>query len=63
MTKVKVEDYGWIYVVIVLDWYTKKLSRLLHRSCSVKAMNIIANNVKTLALTFKGRFQRPACTL
>jgi len=25
MTKVKVEDYGWIYIVIVLDWYTKKL--------------------------------------
>jgi putative transposase len=25
MTKVMVEDYGWVYVVIVLDWYTKKL--------------------------------------
>ena len=25
MTKVKVADYGWVYVVIVLDWYTKKL--------------------------------------
>lgn len=25
MTKVKIEDYGWVYVVIILDWYTKKL--------------------------------------
>jgi putative transposase len=25
MTKVKVENYGWVYVVIVLDWYTKKI--------------------------------------
>jgi transposase InsO family protein len=25
MTKVLVESFGWIYVVIVLDWYTKKI--------------------------------------
>jgi hypothetical protein len=26
MTKVMVEPIGWVYVVIVLDWYTKKMS-------------------------------------
>ena len=25
MTKIMVENYGWVYVVIVLNWYTKKL--------------------------------------
>jgi transposase InsO family protein len=25
MTKVMIENYGWVYVVIVLDWYTKKV--------------------------------------
>ena len=25
MTKVIVESFGWIYIVIVLDWYTKKI--------------------------------------
>ncbi|MGQ0657568.1 MAG: hypothetical protein ACT4NU_05640 [Chromatiales bacterium] len=25
MTKVMVEGFGWVYVVIVLDWYTKKV--------------------------------------
>ena len=25
MTKVMVEGYGWVYVVVVLDWYTKKM--------------------------------------
>ena len=25
MTKVLVEPMGWVYVVIVLDWYTKKI--------------------------------------
>jgi putative transposase len=25
MTKVLVEGFGWVYVVIVLDWYTKKI--------------------------------------
>jgi putative transposase len=25
MTKVLVESFGWLYVVIILDWYTKKL--------------------------------------
>jgi putative transposase len=25
MTKVLVEGFGWIYIVIILDWYTKKL--------------------------------------
>lgn len=25
MTKVLVESFGWVYVVIVLDWYTKKI--------------------------------------
>jgi transposase InsO family protein len=24
MTKVVVESFGWVYVVVVLDWYTKK---------------------------------------
>jgi len=26
MTKVMVNGYGWIYVVIVLDWFTKKIA-------------------------------------
>jgi putative transposase len=25
MTKVLVDSFGWVYVVLVLDWYTKKL--------------------------------------
>jgi putative transposase len=25
MTKIMVEDFGWVYVVVVLDWYTKKI--------------------------------------
>lgn len=25
MTKVLVESFGWVYLVVVLDWYTKKL--------------------------------------
>jgi transposase InsO family protein len=25
MTKVMVKDFGWIYIVSVLDWYTKKI--------------------------------------
>lgn len=25
MTKVMIETFGWLYVVIVLDWYTKKI--------------------------------------
>ena len=25
MTKIAVESFGWIYVVVVLDWYTKKV--------------------------------------
>ncbi len=25
MTKVMIEGFGWVYVVIVIDWYTKKI--------------------------------------
>jgi putative transposase len=25
MTKVLVAGFGWIYIVVVLDWYTKKI--------------------------------------
>jgi putative transposase len=25
MTKVMVESFGWMYIVVVLDWYTKKI--------------------------------------
>jgi putative transposase len=25
MTKVVVEGFGWVYIVVVLDWYTKKI--------------------------------------
>jgi putative transposase len=25
MTKVPVEGFGWVYIVVVLDWYTKKI--------------------------------------
>jgi len=25
MTKVMIENFGWIYIVIVIDWYTKKI--------------------------------------
>ncbi len=25
MTKVMVEGFGWMYIVVVLDWYTKKI--------------------------------------
>ena len=25
MTKVMVEGFGWLYIVLVLDWYTKKI--------------------------------------
>ena len=26
MTKVMVEDFGWMYIVVVLDWYTKQIT-------------------------------------
>jgi len=26
MTKVMVEGFGWMYIVVVLDWYTKKIT-------------------------------------
>lgn len=25
MTKVMIETFGWVYIVVVLDWYTKKI--------------------------------------
>lgn len=25
MTKVMVEDFGWVYIVVVLAWYTKNI--------------------------------------
>lgn len=25
MTKLLVEGFGWVYIVVVLDWYTKKI--------------------------------------
>lgn len=25
MTKVMVQGFGWVYIVVVLDWYTKKV--------------------------------------
>lgn len=25
MTKVMIDGFGWVYVVLVLDWYTKKI--------------------------------------
>ena len=25
MTKILVEDFGWVYIVVVLDWYTQKI--------------------------------------
>src|SRR3712207_3373011 len=25
MTKLLVGDFGWVYIVVVLDWYTKKI--------------------------------------
>ena len=25
MTKVLVEGFGWVYIVVVLDWYTKMI--------------------------------------
>jgi putative transposase len=25
MTKILVEDFGWVYIVVMLDWYTKKI--------------------------------------
>ncbi|WP_243367397.1 hypothetical protein [Fundidesulfovibrio soli] len=27
MTKVMIEDFGWVYVLIVLGWHTKKVVR------------------------------------
>jgi transposase InsO family protein len=25
MTKVLVQGFGWVYIVVILDWYTKKI--------------------------------------
>jgi len=37
MTKVMVDGFGWMYIVVVLDWYTKKIvgyyTGVLCRSC------------------------------
>jgi putative transposase len=49
MTKIMVEGYGWIYVVIVLDWFTKKIAGYYIGSpCKARhwldALNMAANN-------------------
>jgi len=35
MTKVMIESFGWLYLVIVLDWYTKKI---VGHSISIRSM-------------------------
>ena len=48
MTQVMIEDYGWVYVTIVMDWYTTKVvgyhvgeqSKAWHR---LKALNAGVN--------------------
>ena len=36
MTKVMVDGFGWMYIVVVLDWYTKKIAAIT-RVWNVKA--------------------------
>ena len=48
MTKVMVEGFGWIYIVVVLDWYTKKIvgyyAGIQCRSCHwLEALNDAVN--------------------
>jgi putative transposase len=48
MTKVMVEGFGWMYVVVVLDWYTKKIvgwyAGIQCRSCHwLEALNDAVN--------------------
>jgi putative transposase len=50
MTKVMVEGFGWMYVVVVLDWYTKKIvgnyAGIQCRSCHwLEALNDAVNSV------------------
>ena len=49
MTKVMIENFGWLYVVVVLDWYTKKIvgytSRLQSKTDDwLDALNMGLNN-------------------
>ena len=49
MTKVMVEGFGWMYIVAVLDWYTKKIvgsyAGIQCRSCHwLEALNDAANS-------------------
>lgn len=48
MTKVMVEGFGWMYIVVVLDWYTKKIvgyyAGIHCRSCHwLEALNDAVN--------------------
>jgi transposase InsO family protein len=48
MTKVMVEGFGWVYIVLVLDWYTKKIvGYYAGRPCTAKhwleALDMAAN--------------------
>jgi putative transposase len=49
MTKVMIDTFGWLYVVIVLDWYTKKIIGYSIRTTSkaadwLDAVNMACNN-------------------
>jgi len=49
MTKVMIESFGWLYLVIVLDWYTKKIvgySISIHSKTGdwLDAANMACNN-------------------
>ena len=49
MTKVMVEGFGWVYIVVVLDWYTKKIvGYYAGRPCTAKhwleALDIAVNH-------------------
>ncbi len=49
MTKIKLESWGWLYLVVVLDWYTKEIIGYSLKLRSTKedwleSLNMVVNN-------------------
>mgnify|MGYP001038801483 CR=1 FL=1 len=59
MTKVMIPDYGWLYFVVILDWYTKKivgsnLSSISKTGEWLKALNMAVNSQFPFGIRRKG---------
>ena len=60
MTKVMIESYGWLYLVIVLDWYSKKIigySLKMHSKADdwIEALSNAVNNQFSAGILSKNK--------